>query len=644
MASSGDPARPRTAEAHPLAVILRWLASLKLAVILIVALACVLAWATILESAHGREYAQWYVYKSTWFIGLLALLGVNILAATCVRWPWTKTRSGFVMTHAGLLVLLAGSVQTFMAGIDGRMIVEEGQTGNTVLLTDRSQLTAMWHQDRGIRPAAFSFNAGPVDWPEGKSLDMGELGGIEVRILRFLRHARTEEAWVEDPTGAGGPALKFALIGPGGTSAGEKWLAGGPFGGEAAIGPATFELHRASEASLLEDFTDPPAAEGMDEKGVLSLHYQGKIERFAVSEHLGKEVSLGEGAPRVVIAEYLPAARPGEGGKFVSQGDDAQNPMLELQVYLPDREEPVQQIAFARHPLLNLDAVHAKATPIKFWYHHPAVKPAAGTQFLQTPDGKLHARTAGEKGYQSREVKVGDTMATSAGFQLHLSEFFEHAREEVLFRPVELARGEMSGPEAAVLVEVTAGGKSQQVWLKRNDDTHGFQILESPEGPLAIGFGYERIPLAFSLKLHEFQRTSNPGGMGDASFASSVQLIDPVEEIDAGREISMNEPLVHGKYTFYQSGFHEMPGGKEATVLTVAYDPGRFLKYLGSLMICVGVFFMFYTKANLTRKLWDTLIGRWSKPRRKNEPPSGSHRPISPREDHAAEDALVHAE
>ena len=92
---------------HPAVLIFHWLASLKLAVILIVVLAAVLAWATLLESASGREYAQWYVYKSDWFIGLLGLLGVNILAATLIRWPWTKSRSGFVMTHAGLLVLLA---------------------------------------------------------------------------------------------------------------------------------------------------------------------------------------------------------------------------------------------------------------------------------------------------------------------------------------------------------------------------------------------------------------------------------------------------------------------------------------------------------------------------------------------------------
>jgi hypothetical protein len=34
-----------------------------------------------------------------------------------------------------------------------------------------------------------------------------------------------------------------------------------------------------------------------------------------------------------------------------------------------------------------------------------------------------------------------------------------------------------------------------------------------------------------------------------------------------------------------------------ASVFRVNYDPGRWIKYLGSLLICVGIFLMFYMKA-----------------------------------------------
>jgi hypothetical protein len=57
------------------------LGSLKLAVVLLVTLASVIATATVLEAEYSRTFAQWFVYNSGWFLGLLGLLGVNILCA-----------------------------------------------------------------------------------------------------------------------------------------------------------------------------------------------------------------------------------------------------------------------------------------------------------------------------------------------------------------------------------------------------------------------------------------------------------------------------------------------------------------------------------------------------------------------------------
>ena len=132
--------------------------------------------------------------------------------------------------------------------------------------------------------------------------------------------------------------------------------------------------------------------------------------------------------------------------------------------------------------------------------------------------------------------------------------------------------------------------------MQRNHSDFAQQRIETKEGPLDLRFGNERLPLGFSLRLVRFQRGMNPGRMGDASFASRVRLIDPHEGINEEREISMNEPHSHGRYTFYQSSFQELGGGKSASILSVAYDPGRTLKYLGSLMICLGTCVMFYSR------------------------------------------------
>jgi hypothetical protein len=97
--------------------------------------------------------------------------------------------------------------------------------------------------------------------------------------------------------------------------------------------------------------------------------------------------------------------------------------------------------------------------------------------------------------------------------------------------------------------------------------------------------------------LKDFRRNTNPGRAGNAAFASVVRLVDVNRGVDEERTISMNEPLTHNRLTFYQSGFHDVGHGAEASTLSVAFDPGRPLKYGGSLLICLGIAIMFYMRA-----------------------------------------------
>lgn len=606
------------------AQLFRVAASLRLAVISIVALAAVLAVATFLETTRGREYVQWYVYRSRWFIGLLGLLGLNILAATLIRFPWGIGRIGFVMTHAGLLVLLVGAVQTFTGGVEGTLAFREGESANAMILADRSQLTVMRPSPRGAHAgdfhgsesAVFAFRPGPVDWPEGKSLHLGYLGGMGVRVLKYYRHAEVEEHWLPDPAEAGGPALRFSLrTGRGpfeghppmfggdeadGDSGIEAWLSEelGPLG----FGPARFEIHRSAVGTMVEDFLRPPTGEG-DPAGVLSMHYQGKVTRVPVSPNVGRKVPVGDQEPAVEIVEYLPNARLVGTAKFASDDKRPDNPLLELRVHIPGQEKPIRQLAFARRPFLTLDAVHGWECPVKFWYHHPAVKAVPGVEFLGVPGGKLYCRVGSRDQYLPRgEVRPGDDIDTGGHLQLRVLEYLPSARREVLFRPATptIAGTAENEQTAAVLVEIDVEGTTEQVWVKQNDPTYGMRRFDTAEGPLLVSFGYERLPLDFTLKLLDFQRASNPGGMGDASFASRVRLVDRAAGVNDEFTISMNQPLVHRKYVFYQSSFQEEPTG-DVSILTVAYDPGRTLKYSGSLLTCVGILVMICRRVTVGR-------------------------------------------
>ncbi len=352
----------------------------------------------------------------------------------------------------------------------------------------------------------------------------------------------------------------------------------------------------------MEDFLKPPSPDNMDKDGVLSIHYQGRIERIPVSENIGKQVPLGDSGASVEIAEYLPNAEPGAGGKFTSTGDDPLNPLLELRVRLPGKETPLRQIAFARHPQLTLDLMHGWDCPVKFWYHHKSVSAQTGASFLQTPDGKLYFRVGKDGKYQSKgEAHVNDEIALTGQFKVRILQYLPSAQRQVKFTPAESSADESSSGEAAALVEVDVDDLTRQVWMCRNDPEYGRRQIDTPEGPLMLAFGYDYIPLEFSLKLIRFTHGMNPGQMGDASYASTVRLRDQAARIDEEREISMNHPLDQGKYVFYQMSYDTLPDGTKVSALSVAYDPGRTLKHIGCILLCVGTFMGYYIRSPRTK-------------------------------------------
>ena len=114
--------------------IVRILGSLYFAVFLITVLVVVLTVSTTLESLYGTPFAQKYFYQSAWFDAFLALVGVNILCSTLLRLPFKRQHTGFVVTHIGILMVLAGSLLSRFLGVDGNMLLAEGETKNEIVL------------------------------------------------------------------------------------------------------------------------------------------------------------------------------------------------------------------------------------------------------------------------------------------------------------------------------------------------------------------------------------------------------------------------------------------------------------------------------------------------------------------------------
>ena len=113
--------------------LLAFLSSLKLAVILLVLLLVGLSAGTIVESRAGVEVAGRVVYYSWWFLFLQGLFAVNVALSIADLFPWGKKRIGFVVLHASLLLIFAGSAVTYFFKTEGQLFLWEGETGHQIV-------------------------------------------------------------------------------------------------------------------------------------------------------------------------------------------------------------------------------------------------------------------------------------------------------------------------------------------------------------------------------------------------------------------------------------------------------------------------------------------------------------------------------
>lgn len=79
-----------------------------------------------------------FPFPAGWTVG--ALLLANLLAAHAVRFKLTWKRSGILILHAGLIILMLGELFTGLFAVEARMSIAEGETVNFTDVSDRLEL------------------------------------------------------------------------------------------------------------------------------------------------------------------------------------------------------------------------------------------------------------------------------------------------------------------------------------------------------------------------------------------------------------------------------------------------------------------------------------------------------------------------
>ena len=99
--------------------LLAFFASVKLAMVLLAVLIVATIAGTIYESSFDARVARAYIYNASWFNFWLLLLSANLIFSAFSRMPWKRHHTGFLLTHLGIIVLLAGALIGRLYGVEG---------------------------------------------------------------------------------------------------------------------------------------------------------------------------------------------------------------------------------------------------------------------------------------------------------------------------------------------------------------------------------------------------------------------------------------------------------------------------------------------------------------------------------------------
>ncbi|GEM_PF-1098387 len=661
-----------------------FLSSLKLAVVLLSLLVVILTVGTIWEARYGMRAAHADLYKAWVFVHwlsvgpvrlpivlpglllLLPLLAVNIFCATLSRFPWQRKHTGFVITHGGLLVLLAGSFLTLVAGIDGQLALREGESGNEVILLDREllrlQLVSVAGEAHGSPSQEISIplQLGGRNWPEGHriELDTGR-SDLRVAITNFYPRSEASIVYVDSPEGQ--PYLRLRMHGhihPPGTPPHEEgeetggmnvdqpvdlYVASGlVYESRSMLAPAFLVVRRLRYEAEVRDFLNPPSVD--HRRGLLRVYSAGGVLDLPVEEYLEKRVAVPGTPYELEITKY---------DSHVGGGQDGERglarPVVRVNLY-QSRDDKVgrQHVVFAgwsHYPtdlLLWQDALQwvlqqgqvgelgqafaryrlwPPLEPVKLVLYHPSVDPfaipagaLARLDIALGPDNNVYYRLKTNSGqHRSGAWTVGTDISAWMGLELKLEQVRWHVIPERQVRPVPKWENENAPPAVRVEVRVGQGADAQRerFWLQRFE-TRTVSAWNDPHTALRVSYDTESLHLPFQIKLIDFAIGYDPGTGRPASYTSVVQVVDPERGVDEQHVISMNNPLKYRGLKFYQSSYFQDSDGTMVSVFAVGRDPGYPLKAIGSLMIVVGICVMFYMKAYFfaPRSQWREQFGR----------------------------------
>jgi hypothetical protein len=612
------------------------LGSLHVAVILLITIAGLIAFATVMESKFDSSVARYYIYDNPLFMFWLLVLALNLLCAALTRWPWQRKHVGFVVTHAGIISMLLGSVIGHTMGFEAFVSLDKSKPPENRLFMHDTILTIdMPNGVRGQMPFDLDVRPPTESRPFTLPLEGADLKLVIDRTTENLVPDDTLAASA-DPGAPAGVGLHFINEGMGQNvpaillsttdsstfdffgmaqvllvdSLDEAHLIAPASIPAAPAAPARNDTpFRETQLVFANDPTPPvvdtdsdmasgyavtlaPVADKPGQFTVTVTAPNGSSKSWPLHDMENKWNSLqGDGDPVMFrVAKFWPDFAIKDGTP-VTLSDQPKNPALLMQITGPTKILPA-----------------------------PAPKPVAAAPPM--PKGLIMrialAKEPGKIVYElEREGKIEARGIAAQGETIHLGWSKWEAKVDSIFAHTEVLRDmkEFEGTPSPMMASSMRPGirahltgpngqSGPVVWIPAGASREIFSTtqLTSQNQMARVGFGEKVIPLDFSITLENFEVPRDEGTETPSNYISTLRFDQPSTGRVVRGQAEMNSPamfpgdfwrsLLGWNYKFSQANWD--PQNLNTTTLQVLYDPGWPFKWVGSLGICLGIALMFY--------------------------------------------------
>jgi hypothetical protein len=607
------------------------LGSLNLAVVLIMTIAGAIAFATVMESKFDSAVARYYIYNAAWFNVWLLVLAVNLFCAAFTRWPWQRKHLGFVVTHAGIILMLTGAVIGRTFGFEAFVTLDKTKPPERQLAMHEDILTiATSGGMRGQIPFETEMHPPTEARPFTLPLEGSPLKLVVDRTTENLVPNDTL-APSSDPISPPGVALHFINTGMNQNVAANLMLGEGAdtfdFFGMAKIQmvdaldeahpialPKSAEPAPASprdetpfhETQLV--FANSPQTPIIDTDADAESGYAVKLAPIAGKPGIYEATVFGPGnnASRTLparesdagwanlfgdgdpvafrVAKYWPDFAMKDGVP-ASASDKPNNPAVLVQITGPTKLLP---------PVPPKPAAPAPPLPQRLVMRIAPAKEPGRIVYELERGGKIEARATAAEG--------GTIYLGWSKWKAHVDAVLAHAE---LHREMKEFTGDLTPMMASSLRPgirahlVAPDGKSGPVeWIPSGTSRELFNGTDFA----TVGFGERVIPLTYSITLENFEVPRDEGTDTPSDYISTLRFDEPTTGRSVRDTAHMNSPamfpgdfwrsLLGWNYKFSQANWN--PQNLNETTLQVLYDPGWPFKWTGSLGICGGIALMFY--------------------------------------------------